>query len=108
MEEHFNESYAESTKYPKVTFKGKIENFSLDKLNEEDQTHSIIGSLTFHGKTQQINDEVQISLQNNEIIITTSLILKPEDFDIKLPKIIRNKVAKTVNVSINFKLSQKK
>src|SRR6187549_3993369 len=26
MEEHFNENYIESDKYPKATFKGKIEN----------------------------------------------------------------------------------
>lgn len=34
MEEHFNENYAETTKYPKTTFKGKILNFDKTKLSE--------------------------------------------------------------------------
>ena len=32
MQEHFNENYMESTSYPKAVFKGKIDNFSKDKL----------------------------------------------------------------------------
>ena len=32
MEEHFNENYMESDKYPKATFKGTIINFELSKL----------------------------------------------------------------------------
>ena len=50
MEEHFNENYAESDDYPKATFKGVINNFSMRDL---DKTANLKfnGSITFHGKT---------------------------------------------------------
>ena len=33
MEEHFNENYIESSKYPKATFKGKIQDFDYSEVS---------------------------------------------------------------------------
>ncbi|MEX2380173.1 MAG: YceI family protein, partial [Vicingaceae bacterium] len=47
MQEHFNEKYMESDEFPKSTFKGKIKDFSLDKLSEEAFTEfKVTGVLT--------------------------------------------------------------
>jgi len=108
MEEHFNESFAESNMYPKATFKGKIENFIFNNLTEIQKPFSIIGTLAFHGKSVDINTLVYISINNDEILLTSEFIVKSEDFGIKIPKIIRKKVAETVTVSINFKFMPKK
>ncbi|MEK7253941.1 MAG: YceI family protein, partial [Bacteroidota bacterium] len=35
MQEHFNENYMESSKFPKATFKGKIDNFSSVNLKKD-------------------------------------------------------------------------
>lgn len=107
MEEHFNESYAESNKFPKATFAGKIENFSLDSLANEPKLFALSGNLSFHGKTVKIISEALISLTNDEILLKVEFISIPEDFNIKLPKVIRKKVAETVTVSIDFKLVPK-
>ena len=107
MEEHFNESFAESTKYPKATFSGKIDNFSIDSLSKETTIFYLNGKLTFHGKTVYINPKALISLHENKIYLTSNFVLNPQDFNIKIPKIVRKKVAKTVEVTINFVLTLK-
>ncbi len=107
MEEHFNESYAESTQFPKATFSGEILDFSMDNLSKESVTYTLKGKLTFHGKTININPKAIISIDNNKIYLTSTFILNPEEFNIHIPKIVRKKVAKTVEVTINFVLIPK-
>lgn len=108
MEEHFNESFAESDKFPKATFQGKIDDFSFEKLSSNSKIFTLNGNLTFHGKTVAINPKIAISYDKNSIRLTSNFILIPEDFDIKIPSIVRKKVADTVEVTVNFILIQKK
>jgi hypothetical protein len=107
MEEHFNENYAESDKFPKATFSGKITDFSFENLTNAPQKFDLIGTLTFHGKSVEINPEMTISLDDDIVNISTVFIVKPEKFDIKIPKLIRKKVAETVKVTINYALIKK-
>ncbi len=67
----------------------------------------LIGKLTFHGKTVEINPEISISSNENNIHLISSFILIPEDFDIKIPKIVRKKVAEIIEVTIDFYLAAK-
>ncbi len=108
MEEHFNENYAESDKFPKATFKGKITNFSIDKLSETSQTFKTTGSLTFHGKTKTLEDvTLNISKSNGNIIISGAFKTSASDFDIDIPKIVKSKIAEDINVSLKFQLKKK-
>ena len=71
MEEHFNENYAESDFYSKSKLKGKIADFSIDKLSESSTKLYFNGELEFHGKTKILDDiEFDISMQNNVITIS--------------------------------------
>jgi YceI-like protein len=107
MEEHFNESYAESAKFPKATFVGVIDDFSINDLTHEFKVFHLNGKLTFHGKTVDISPEAFISIEENKIYLTSNFILNPKDFDINIPKIVRKKVAKTIEVTIDFELIPK-
>jgi hypothetical protein len=52
MQEHFNENYVESNKYPKSTFKGKVLNVSAVNFSKDGAYPvSVEGDLTFHGIT---------------------------------------------------------
>jgi polyisoprenoid-binding protein YceI len=53
MEEHFNDNYMESRRYPKATFKGLIEKFDL-KTYPLMQNYIIKGKITMHGKSKNI------------------------------------------------------
>lgn len=108
MEEHFNENYAESDLYTKSNFKGKIADFSIDKLNSVEQKFNIEGVLTFHGKTK-ILEGLEINISRNEDIITISgeFLADASDFDIKIPKVVRSKISQDIKVSFEFKLQKK-
>ena len=105
MEEHFNENYAETSKYPKATFKGKIANFKVDKLTATPSEFTITGQLTLHGTTKQVTSKAKISRSGNTITITGNFSVKPSDFDIEIPSVVSKKIAETIVISYNFSLN---
>lgn len=109
MEEHFNENYMDSDKFPKATFKGNIENFNVDKLSSTAKEFTINGTLNIRGIDKEV--EVKTMLSKNDkgaIILNGSFSVNPQDFDIKIPKIVRKKIAETINIELNYELVQKK
>lgn len=105
MEEHFNENYAESDKFPKATFKGKIENFDLKNMKS---SYVINGQLTFHGKTETLeNISILMSTEKSMIKINGTFSAKASDFDIEIPKIVSNKISEDIKVSFQFELQKK-
>ena len=105
MQEHFNEKYVESDDYPTATFYGKLENIASISLNEDIEKPVIVsGKITIHGVEQPIRAEGILNFKNNQIIASSSFILKPDDFQIKIPSIVRNNIAKEIIVNVNIKL----
>lgn len=105
MEEHFNENYAESDKFPKATFKGKLIDFNLSNLED---SYKINGSLTFHGKTKELNNLVcKLNKSENSINISGEFVALASDYDIDIPKIVSKKIAEEIEVSFNFDLTKK-
>ncbi len=106
MEEHFNENYMESSDFPKAVCKGKLVNFNVNDLKDTFSDFTMKGTITMHGVTKPIETIVKLKKTNNEIELQSNFILKPEDFDIKIPGIVSKKIADEVNVSANYSLSQ--
>lgn len=107
MEEHFNENYVESDTYPKAIFKGTIENFDLSALSSEARPYAAKGELTLHGKTKALSLPLMLSKDGDGILATSTFTLNPEDFDIKIPQVVRKKIAESVNVVAEFRLKKK-
>lgn len=107
MEEHFNENYAESDKFPKATFKGKFLDFSFEKLSGSTNLF-IEGELEFHGETKQF-DKIPITLEykNDKIILSGNFSARASDFNIKIPKIVQSKVSDIVQITFSFELLKK-
>jgi polyisoprenoid-binding protein YceI len=106
MEEHFNENYVESDKFPKASFKGKIEDFDVSKLSASSKPVKISGDLTLHGKTKKITVNSKIQKSDDKITITGSFEVKAEDFDIEIPKLVSKKIAEKIKVSFNLPLTK--
>lgn len=102
MEEHFNENYAETTKYPKTTFKGKILNFDKSKLNENPQNFNIQGVLNFHGVDRNISSSTTISSKDGKVFMKGKFVARTGDFKVTIPKMVMKKVAENVNVEYNY------
>ena len=107
MEEHFNENYIESNKFPKATFSGKIVDFSLDKLAQEYKNFPLKGTLSIHGITKEIEIIAKVKKNTTSIQMSSSFKITPEDFNVEIPSIVRKKIAKQVDVSFDFKLDKK-
>jgi hypothetical protein len=107
MQEHFNENYMESSSYPKAIFKGKIDNFSKDRLKTVSE-FDLVGILTVRGKEKKISTKVLVKEINKKLIITSNFMVKPEDFYIKIPSIVQEKIANQIQISIKYELVEKK
>ena len=104
MEEHFNESYAETAKYPKSTFTGKLANFNKEELSAVPKKYNLSGIVNFHGVDNKISTLANVSTQNGKIMITGNFLAKTEDFNVKIPKMVMKKIAENVNVDYQFEL----
>ncbi|HKJ41204.1 MAG TPA: YceI family protein [Sunxiuqinia sp.] len=100
MEEHFNEDYIHSDQYPKAVFKGKILDFSkVDLSKNEPQKVTVEGNLTLHGVTKKVSTTATIHPENDKILAKADFEVTPAEFGIKIPSIVREKIAKTINIS---------
>jgi polyisoprenoid-binding protein YceI len=101
MQEHFNENYAESDKYPKSTYKGKITNFSdVDLTKDGSYPIKIDGKLTMHGVTKDVPAKGTIVVKNGKVQGTAKFKVELEDFNIDIPSVVKDKVSKNVNINI--------
>lgn len=101
MEEHFNENYIESDRYPKATFKGKIDDFKVGALTEAAKDYTIRGKLEVHGKSKDVTVPAKIKKVGNDIAIQASFNVTADDFNIEIPSVVSKKVSKTVAVSFD-------
>lgn len=104
MEEHFNENYVESSKFPKATFKGKIEDFDVTKISTTSKDYTIKGKLELHGKSKDITSTAKIKKVGTDIEVKTTFSVNVSDFDIEIPSVVSKKVAKKVLIDCNFLL----
>ncbi len=105
MEEHFNENYVESEKFPKATFKGKIKNFDEINLSETGTYEVVVaGDLTIHGVTNQIETDGTLKVNGEKIHGKSTFTLPVADYDIEIPKVVQDNIAKEIeiNVDINY------
>jgi polyisoprenoid-binding protein YceI len=103
MEEHFNENYVESNKFPKATFKGKITNLEqLDITKDGKYALDIDGNITIHGVTKPLKVKGQAVVTNGQIKASAVFPLAVKDFKIEIPRLVRNNIAEKVQVSVSF------
>ena len=104
MEEHFNENYVESDKYPKAIFKGKIEGFDLNSLTENPKDFVLKGKLDLHGKSNDIKTTAKISKAASGVKIVSSFSVNASDYNIAIPAVVKRKVSNKINVEIDATL----
>jgi len=99
MQEHFNENYIESDKYPKASFTG---NYTGDVNMSKDGTYrvQVKGQLTLHGVTINIETPATLAVKGNTLTGASDFKITPADFDIKIPSLVREKIAKQMDVHV--------
>lgn len=104
--EHFNENYLESKKNPQAKFTGKI----IETIDfEQNGQHTIRakGKLQIHGKEQERIIKCQLQINGNQIQVQSSFGILLADHDIRIPKIVYQKIAEEVTVQVEAVLIRK-
>ena len=103
MQEHFNENYVESDKYPKAVFTGNIKDASGLKLDKDGTyTVQVSGTLNMHGITKPQNAQATFTVKGGAISAVSEFTVLLADYDIKIPSLVADKVSKNVRIVINI------
>lgn len=100
MQQHFNENYLESTKYPRAEFKGQVVNNS-DVNYTQDGTYNVKvkGKLTIHGETKDVETTGTITVKGDKLQAESDFNVQLADYKIKNDKL--NNISNTIRVAVN-------
>lgn len=109
MQEHFNESYMESSKYPKAEYKGRITNLS-DVNFSQDGTYNVktTGKLTMHGVTKEVPASGTLVVKSGTATVKSKFMVAPADFGIKIPAVSASKIASKIEITVDSVLKETK
>ncbi|MCU0443504.1 MAG: YceI family protein [Microscillaceae bacterium] len=102
VKERFNYTYAESDKFPKIIYKGKIKDF--DKINlRKNGSYSVQvnGNLNFHNINQTIQQTGTVEVKGKQVIAQATFRLKVDDFKLNISKAERQQIKDYFEVKVS-------
>ena len=100
MEEHFNEKYMESDKYPRSTFSGKI-NEKIDLRQDGIYNVTTTGNLSIHGVEQPRTIGGELTIAKGKLHLKSNFNIKLVDHKIEVPTLVFEKIAEEIQVTID-------
>ena len=105
MQEHFNENYVESDKFPKAEFKGQIVNNSEVNYTKDGVYNAKAkGTLTLHGVTKEVEIPGKVTMKDGKPQLNTDFTLLLSDYQIKIPAVVKENISNTVTVTVDCAL----
>ncbi|MCX6248892.1 MAG: YceI family protein [Bacteroidetes bacterium] len=107
MQEHFNENYLESAKYPDATFVGKITNYQ--EINfKKDGTYpaNVEGKLTIHGQTRQVKQTGTLEIKNGLVTARAKFSILLADYNISVPNTVVNNISKSIEITVEATMAE--
>ena len=105
MEEHFNEKYMESDKYPYATFGGKV-NEKIDYKKDGTNKVTVTGKLTMHGVEKERTVDGTVTVKGGEIIFDSKFMVALKDHKVEIPTLVAQNIAETVEVTVRSTLTE--
>ncbi|GAB4092363.1 YceI family protein [Flaviaesturariibacter terrae] len=105
MQEHFNENYLESDKYPECTFRGVFTG-NVNLAKDGDYPVTATGDLLLHGVTQKRSIPATIRVRNGQPSLYSKFNIRVADHKIAIPKMVFKKIAEVVEVTLNAQLAR--
>lgn len=107
MQEHFNENYVESDKYPNATFKGKVTNLDKVDLTKNGKYEvTIEGDLTIKDATRKISEKGTLDVNGDKVRGQSTFYVQVADYNIKIPNTVANNIAKSIRVDVDVNLEK--
>lgn len=100
MQEHFNENYLETDKYPVSEFNGKVSG-DIDYTKNGVYPVVVEGTLSIHGVTKTYKEKGEIRVDNNGITAIANFDVRLEHHQIKIPRVVIKNIAEVVQVKVN-------
>lgn len=107
MQEHFNEKYMESEKFPISTFKGKVLE-TIDYTKDGEHKVSVLGKLNIHGVEVERTIPGVITIKDGVVQIKSDFKVKVADHKMQIPKLVVAKIAEEIVVGLDAKLTPRK
>lgn len=107
MQEHYNENYMESEKFPFATFIGKI-NETIDYTKDGEYQVTMTGKLSMHGVEQERTINGTVSIKNGVVMLDSKFEVKVADHKIKVPSLYIEKIAEIIQVTFHTEMAPKK
>ena len=102
MQEHFNEKYVESDKYPKASLKGTIQDFNKSQISGEFVDFIVKGTLKIHGVSADITITARLKRSGEKIIGTSTFKIALADYKISVPSAVQDNIEKEIEVMVNM------
>lgn len=103
MEEHFNENYMESEKYPHTIFKGKI-NETIDYTKEGENNVTVTGKMNMHGVEKDVTYKGKLIIKGGKVMLECTFKVKLADYNIKVPSVVGANIAEDIEIKVNSTL----
>lgn len=97
MQEHFNDKYLETDKYPNAFFTGSIVTYSADSDGPQQVVAS--GKLTIHGVTRDVEIPGTAQRIPGGVSMNATFMVRLEDYKIEIPQLLWQNIAEEVKVS---------
>lgn len=107
MQEHFNENYVESDKYPNATFKGKVVNIGqLDLTKNGSYNAEVDGDLTIHGITRPVKETGTFEVKDGKVNGKSKFTILLADYNISVPAPVVDNIAKEIEITVDVMLEK--
>jgi hypothetical protein len=104
MEEHFNENYMESDKFPQASFKGKLAQ-TPDITKDGVYPVTANGMFEVHGVKQNRTIPGKLTVNGGTISLSSEFIVACKDHKIEIPTLVFHNIAETIKVQVNANYS---
>lgn len=105
MQEHFNENYVESHKYPKAEFKGQlVNNSAIDYAKDGTYAVKVKGTLTMHGETREVETTGNLVVKAGKLQAGAEFTILLSDYKIEIPKVVKENISNTVKITVDCSL----
>ena len=103
MQEHFNENYVESDKFPKASFDGKFDNVAAINFTKDGTYQTTVsGKLTIKDKTNTVSVPGTVTVKGTSVNTKATFKILLADYNVSIPSVVKDKINKEIEIRVDM------